>query len=105
VPFLFLCRFCVYPQELGFEIDADGALLTQIQVLSHQFKIAKRIEIYVGFGPDYLHAEFKRLGCVLCARIGCGGSFLAYLLHVSDICHSRVMNAASSRWECWSSFP
>jgi hypothetical protein len=60
-------RFCVYPQELGFEIDADGALLTQIQVLSHQFKIAKRIEIYVGFGPDYLHAEFKRLGYVLCA--------------------------------------
>ena len=65
----FLRRFCEYPQELGFAFDDGVVMLSQIQILSHQFKIAKRIELYLGFGPDYLHAEFKRLGCARPCRV------------------------------------
>lgn len=30
--------------------------------MSHQSKIATRVELYAGAGPDYLHADFARLG-------------------------------------------
>lgn len=55
-------RFCTFPQELGFELDDGDASITQIQVLSHQLKIASKIEIYVGQGSSYSSANFKRLG-------------------------------------------
>ena len=56
------CRFCTYPQELGFTFDAGPVTVTQIQLLSHQFKISQRVELYVGTGPEYSRAEFTRLG-------------------------------------------
>ena len=42
----------------------DGGTVTmeQLQILSHQFKIAQRIELFVGLGPDYDRAVFQRLG-------------------------------------------
>lgn len=55
-------RFSAYPQELGFEIIGDNPRLAQVQILSHQSKIATKIEIYVGQGSDYHSANFKRLG-------------------------------------------
>jgi len=36
--------------------------ITQVQLLSHQHKIATRIEIFVGAGNDYLNCQFTRLG-------------------------------------------
>ena len=36
--------------------------VSQIQLLSHQSKIATRVELYTGTGADYLHASFTRLG-------------------------------------------
>jgi centrosomal protein CEP104 len=36
--------------------------VTQIQVLSHQCKIATKIEIFIGQGSNYNTATFKRLG-------------------------------------------
>lgn len=36
--------------------------MTQIQILSHQSKISSKIEIFVGEGPTYDSATFKRLG-------------------------------------------
>ena len=43
----------------------DGPItLEYVQILSHQFKIAQRIELYVGMGTDYERAQFQRLGYV-----------------------------------------
>ncbi len=72
-------RFCEYPQELGFQVSAvpdapagsSSSLapvsvpqyVSQIQILSHQCKVATKIEIYVGIGDrDYHTATFTRLG-------------------------------------------
>lgn len=59
-------RFCEYPQELGFQFAAPVHLM-QLQVLSHQFKIASKLELFVGASPDgerpsYQKCRFKRLG-------------------------------------------
>ena len=59
-------RFCSYPQELGVEfLDAQGGggvAISQIQLLSHQSKIATRVELFVGNGATYATAQFARLG-------------------------------------------
>lgn len=55
-------RFCEYPQEVGI-VFTDGEIsVSQIQLLSHQSKIATRIELFVGQGSDYYDAKFTRLG-------------------------------------------
>ena len=56
------CRFCDWPQELGLELTDGLCTVTQLQLLSHQSKIATRIELYVGAGDDYRRCEFVRLG-------------------------------------------
>ena len=56
-------KFSEYPQELGFElVGANEFRISQVQILSHQSKIAKKIEIFIGSGPNYHSASFKRLG-------------------------------------------
>lgn len=72
-------KFCEYPQELGvmlveenddvvemkeYDLEPRRALryLTQVQLLVHEFKIASRVEMYVGVGSDYQEADFERLG-------------------------------------------
>jgi centrosomal protein CEP104 len=55
-------RFCQFPQELGFELVKGESKLSQVQILSHQSKIATKIEIFLGQGHDYHSANFKRLG-------------------------------------------
>lgn len=55
-------KFTEYPQELGFELIGSNVKLTQVQILSHQSKIATKIEIFVGTGADYHSAHFSRLG-------------------------------------------
>lgn len=55
-------RYCEYPQELGFEIEGGTAKVTQVQILSHQSKVSTKLEIFIGNGPDYHSAKFKRLG-------------------------------------------
>ena len=66
-------KFCSYPQELGFEMllssgassssgTNDIATISKIEFLSHQSRIASKIEVFVGVGNDYSSAEFRRLG-------------------------------------------
>jgi centrosomal protein CEP104 len=55
-------RFCEYPQEIGFQLVSGTARLSQVQILSHQSKIASKIEIFIGNGLDYNSAQYKRLG-------------------------------------------
>lgn len=55
-------RFCSYPQELGFELQGGECHISQVQILSHQSKIATKIEVFIGHGDDYHTASFKRLG-------------------------------------------
>jgi centrosomal protein CEP104 len=55
-------KFSEYPQEIGLALDGGEARLTQVQILSHQSKIASKVEIFIGTGSSYRTAEFKRLG-------------------------------------------
>lgn len=55
-------KFCEFPQEIGFEIDGGDVRLSQVQILSHQSKIATKVEIFIGQGNSYNTAQFKRLG-------------------------------------------
>ena len=54
-------RFCEFPQELGLQLAQPGRL-TQVQLLSHQCKIATKIELFVGDGQSYAEATWRRLG-------------------------------------------
>ncbi len=54
-------RFCEYPQEIGLALETR-AHLSRVQILSHQSKIATKIELFVGDGPSYEEAHFERLG-------------------------------------------
>ena len=64
-----VARFCEYPQDLviGLTHISD---VTQIQILSHQAKIASKVEIWVGLDPDnafhdkstYKSINWRRLG-------------------------------------------
>ncbi len=55
-------RFCAFPQEIGFQLLDGESKITQIQLLSHQNKISSKVEIFIGKGPNYETATFKRLG-------------------------------------------
>lgn len=54
-------RFCEYPQEIVIEL-AQVARISQIQLLSHQHKIATRIELFVGSGATLDCAFWTRVG-------------------------------------------
>ncbi|CAM9664455.1 unnamed protein product [Discosporangium mesarthrocarpum] len=54
-------QFCNYPQEVGLAW-ASPSRITQVQILSHQCKIATKIELFVGHGDNYESAQFRRLG-------------------------------------------
>lgn len=61
-------RYCLYPQDIVIQLE-KRARLRKIQVLSHQFLIATRIEFFVGDVPDGLpvvldNARYTRLGYV-----------------------------------------
>lgn len=55
-------RYSIYPQEIGIELNDGLVQLSQIQLLSHQSKISRKIEIFVGKGSSYESATYKRLG-------------------------------------------
>lgn len=49
-------RFTQYPQELTLRLDAP-ARLHQVQLLSHEFKVAARVELLVGTFEGQGHAQ------------------------------------------------
>ena len=56
-------RFCEYPQEVTVRFDSGAKTrITQVQLLSHQSKIATKIELYVGDAQDPSSASWSRLG-------------------------------------------
>ena len=42
-------------------VDGDVSI-AQVQILSHQSKITSRVELFMGIGPNYIQAQFTRLG-------------------------------------------
>ncbi|GFR45564.1 hypothetical protein Agub_g6958 [Astrephomene gubernaculifera] len=59
-------RFCKFPQEIVLRLE-QTCKVQQIQILSHEYKIATRVEVFVGAPENVLDAEpnscvFKRLG-------------------------------------------
>lgn len=61
-PFRAPRRFCDWPQEVGIAFPGGPVCISQLQLLSHQSKIATRVELFVGSGDEYLAAHFVRLG-------------------------------------------
>lgn len=55
-------RFAEFPQELGIRFAAGRVEVTQVQLLSHQTKIASKVELFVGSGRDYFSCSWRRLG-------------------------------------------
>ena len=61
-------RFCVYPQELVLQLPSV-IRVRKLQILSHQYLIARKIELYIGTCrpgtvPSYQSASFSRLGYI-----------------------------------------
>ncbi|MEW5298759.1 MAG: hypothetical protein WDW36_001843 [Sanguina aurantia] len=58
-------RFCKYPQEILLRLEQPSKI-QQIQILSHEYKIATKVEVFVGGPnpgePDPSQAALKRLG-------------------------------------------
>ena len=57
-------RFCDFPQEIGLQFETP-VHLRQVQFLSHQSKIATKIDLYTALpaaGQAYEALSFKRLG-------------------------------------------
>ncbi|KAJ1451288.1 hypothetical protein M885DRAFT_530203 [Pelagophyceae sp. CCMP2097] len=100
-------RFCDYPQEVVLELRARSCL-RQVQILSHQHKIATRVELFVGAGargPE--HATWTRLGYLSLdsnersdfqARelksvyLECRGRFLKLVVHRCHINRQNLFN-------------
>jgi centrosomal protein CEP104 len=55
-------RFCEFPCEIGLAFLDGAASISLVQLLSHQHKIATRVELFTGTGADYMSAHFPRLG-------------------------------------------
>ncbi|KAA0149046.1 hypothetical protein FNF31_07287 [Cafeteria roenbergensis] len=55
-------QFSEFPVELGLKFLRAPVRMQQLQILSHQSKIATRIELFVGRGSDYFSADWRRLG-------------------------------------------
>jgi len=52
-------RFCKFPQEITLQLESPSQI-QQIQILSHEYKIATKLELYVG--NDSGRAPMRRLG-------------------------------------------
>ena len=55
-------RLCEFPCEIGLAFLDGDASISLVQLLSHQHKIATRVELFTGTGADYMSAHFTRLG-------------------------------------------
>eukprot|EP00516_Mucochytrium_quahogii_P002703 CAMPEP_0203750980 /NCGR_PEP_ID=MMETSP0098-20131031/5131_1 /ASSEMBLY_ACC=CAM_ASM_000208 /TAXON_ID=96639 /ORGANISM=" , Strain NY0313808BC1" /LENGTH=238 /DNA_ID=CAMNT_0050640499 /DNA_START=168 /DNA_END=881 /DNA_ORIENTATION=+ len=101
--------FCAYPQEIGLKFLAGTVQLSQLQILSHESKIATKIDVYVGKGDTYETCTFKRLGHLslddnerseFAARelksvyIGKQGNFLKLLIHKCHLNRHNIYNQA-----------
>lgn len=61
-------RYCLYPQDIVLQLD-QRCRLRKIQILSHQYLIATKIEFFVGdvpedMSPNLENARYTRLGYV-----------------------------------------
>ncbi|XP_065061516.1 centrosomal protein of 104 kDa-like isoform X2 [Rhopilema esculentum] len=61
-------KFCVYPQEVVLKLK-EPANLRKLQILSHQYLIASKVEIFAGLAsnqqaPSLINCKFTRLGYV-----------------------------------------
>ena len=58
-------KFCLYPIDLIIQFDRK-IILKKVQILSHQYLIASKIEFYIGDCLDdeinYQNAKYTRLG-------------------------------------------
>jgi centrosomal protein CEP104 len=104
-------QWCEYPQEIVLQFDTLSHI-TQIQLLSHQYKIATTIELFIGTCPNYEHQEpsyvnaiWKKLGYLMLdpniktqykarelktVHLDCVGQYLKILLHKCHINENNI---------------
>lgn len=103
-------RFCDYPQTIVLDLERPSQV-RQVQFLSHQSKIASRIELYVGSdSAEYETSRFSRLGYVSLdpnersqyqARelksvfVECSGRYLKLVVHRCHINRENLFNQVS----------
>ncbi|XP_062506109.1 centrosomal protein of 104 kDa-like isoform X2 [Corticium candelabrum] len=61
-------RYCTYPQEIVLQLS-EPVRLRKLQILSHQYMIASKIELHIGICPpgsscSYHNCRFQRLGYI-----------------------------------------
>lgn len=107
---MFNSRFCLYPLELVIQFDRR-IVLKKVQLLSHQYLIASKIEFYIGDCSEgelnYQSAKYTRLGYVelssnertdLKARelksvhVDAEGSFLKFVVHKNFVNKLNLYN-------------
>ncbi|XP_078616844.1 centrosomal protein of 104 kDa-like isoform X2 [Branchiostoma floridae x Branchiostoma japonicum] len=104
-------RFCLYPQELVLKLN-ERVRIRKLQLLSHQYLIATKVEFFVGEGNrDSLGAlhgnNFSRLGYVSLSdnektgyrarelksvHVDCYGQFIKIILHKNYINRFNLFN-------------
>jgi hypothetical protein len=61
-----MSRLPDYPQDLILQFKSGLCRISKIQILSHHYKIASQIELYIGITKeqeqDSMYIQFTRLG-------------------------------------------
>nr|XP_045590600.1 centrosomal protein of 104 kDa-like [Procambarus clarkii] len=104
-------RFCLYPQELVFQLR-ERCHLSKVQILAHQHLIPEKVELHIGDvkeGKDatLFNAKFALLGYVALSdnqhsqfrarelksvTVECTGTFLKLLLHKNHVNRINLYN-------------
>ncbi|XP_068203102.1 centrosomal protein of 104 kDa [Palaemon carinicauda] len=104
-------RFCIYPQELIFQL-AERCHLTRVQILAHEHLIPEKVELYIGdVGPGrevaLYNVKFAQLGYITFSdnehsqfkarelksvTVDCTGTFLKIVLHKNHINRINLYN-------------
>ncbi|XP_069990312.1 centrosomal protein of 104 kDa isoform X3 [Penaeus vannamei] len=104
-------RFCIYPQELVFQLE-ERCNLSRVQLLAHQHLIPEKIELYIGDVPPgrevaLYNVRFAQLGYITLSdnehsqfkarelksvTVDCTGTFLKLVLHKNHINRLNLYN-------------
>eukprot|EP01135_Chromosphaera_perkinsii_P011779 Nk52_evm25s2496 gene=Nk52_evmTU25s2496 len=104
-------RFCTFPQIIVLRLEED-CRIRKVQLLSHQYKIATKIELFIGNLPpgrmgDHNEAEYEKLGYVSLSsnesagfkarelksvHVDAVGSFMKLVVHKNHVNEHNLFN-------------
>jgi centrosomal protein CEP104 len=103
-------RFCLFPLEIVIQFE-KRTLLNKVQLLSHQYLIASKIELFIGDTPDgsgsFETAKYTRLGFIELSsnertehkarelksiHVDAEGTFLKFVMHKNYVNKLNLYN-------------